>query len=253
MAAPAGTRIYAIGDIHGRADLLADMKDKIASDMASANALHKVVVFLGDYIDRGVNSRGVIDMLTAWDVGDEIHCLRGNHEQMLMSVLQDATQLPAWRRFGGLETLQSYGLPAADIQRDEMLGELRDGLAAAMPTAHLTFLQNLPLYFEAGDYFFCHAGIDPRVPLDRQTEEALLWIREDFLYSTVMFDKCIVHGHSPSGGPDEQPNRLGLDTGAYASGILTCAVLEGQERRYLSASAKVLSDARRRDGAGPAS
>lgn len=241
-SAPAGARLYAIGDIHGRADLLADMRRQIRLDIAQAGKMRTIAVFLGDYIDRGPQSRDVVEILAHWDASDAAVFLRGNHEQMLLDFLDNPQIFDGWRHFGGLETLQSYSLSATDMRRDDMFPELRDALVANMPQKHLAFLRDLPLRYQAGDYFFCHAGVDPRFPVGQQGAEALLWIREPFLESRKDFGKFVVHGHSPSERPDEQPNRLGLDTGAYASGVLTCAVLEGRQRRFLTASAGGLAN-----------
>ncbi|MHA1112880.1 MAG: metallophosphoesterase [Alphaproteobacteria bacterium] len=235
---PAGTRVYAVGDIHGRADLLDELHRMIAEDAAGVAAARRVVVYLGDYIDRGFESRRVLDILidAPLDGFEAVHLL-GNHEQALLDFLADVGTGPAWMSFGGDATLVSYavGLPAK-LDRRSRLEVARADLKRRLPDAHLDFLRNLALYHVEGDYLFVHAGIRPGVALEKQSREDMIWIRDAFLNSSVDHGRIVVHGHTihpDLGAPDMQTNRIGIDTGAYASGRLTCLVLDGAQRRFL--------------------
>jgi len=234
-ACPAGVRIYAIGDVHGRLDLLNLLHKEIVKDAASANRLQKFIVYLGDYVDRGLESKGVMDALLAGPPpGFEAVYLKGNHEQAMLEFLGDAAVGHSWRNFGGLETLFSYGIgDAARLSTDEDFERARLKLVEVLPPNHLEFLQTLEIAITLGDYCFVHAGVRPGVPLSRQSEEDLLWIREDFLDSRENFGKVIVHGHTPVPDPVVRPNRIGVDTGAYLTGTLTAVVLEGTTQRFL--------------------
>jgi serine/threonine protein phosphatase 1 len=218
-------RLYAIGDIHGRADLLRRLHDMIRDDAAGAPEARRRVVYLGDYIDRGPQTREVLDLLVDEPLaGFERVYLKGNHEDALLRFLEDVSIGPAWLGFGGAATLLSYGVtpPGEDI------GEpTREAFAAAFPDRHRAFLQQLATTHAEGDFFFAHAGVRPGVPLAHQSEDDLLWIREPFLYSTADFGKIVVHGHSISFSPELRHNRIGIDTGAFATGRLTCLVLSG--------------------------
>lgn len=233
---PDGERIYAVGDIHGRADLLADLLAQIREDMRWGDAERSTVVFLGDYIDRGTESRDVVEMLSdqPFDDTDTI-CLIGNHEAVLLQFLQDAEIGRDWVRFGGDMTLASYGVRLN--REDPGIAELLDAqtqLAEAMPRSHLQFLQGLKLSFRAGDYLFVHAGIRPGVSLQEQDGNDLIWIRDRFIKSDADFGCVVVHGHTPNLEIQSLHNRIGVDTGAYFSGRLTAAVLEGDTRRFLT-------------------
>jgi len=236
-AAPAGHRLYAIGDIHGRADLLRRLQALIADDAANApDNLNKTVVYLGDYVDRGLESKGVIDLVMApLPAGLATISLKGNHEEAMLLFLADVTIGPAWFAMGGDATAYSYGvgLPKGLSQKARFDHVWRE-LHQRIPAAHISFLSNLPLTYTAGDYMFVHAGVRPGVALDQQSAEDLLWIREEFLSATAGWDKVIVHGHSASHQPESLPHRIGIDTGAYATNVLTCLVLEGRDRRFLS-------------------
>jgi len=230
---PADSRIYAIGDIHGRADLLAVLHRMIRADAEQAPA-RRVVVYLGDYVDRGLRSREVIDLLLSapLDGFDRIH-LKGNHEGALLEFLHDGRIGPVWMRVGGDATLASYGVPRVAGVDAAAFEETRQRFAEALPEDHARFLRRLALWHEEGDYRFVHAGVRPGVPLDGQSEEDLLWIRDDFLLHRGRLERVIVHGHTITDEPDVQLNRIGIDTGAFATGRLTCLVLEGTERRFL--------------------
>jgi serine/threonine protein phosphatase 1 len=233
--APEGLRIYAIGDIHGRLDLLRQMHEQICDDAASAGAMRKKVIYLGDYIDRGLESRQVIDLLLdAPLVGFDAVYLKGNHEQVLLEFLEDPSVGPNWFFFGGDATLYSYRVAGASPGIDAArLARVRTAFAEALPDRHLAFYRSLALQHRAGGYLFVHAGVRPGLPETRQVEADLLWIREDFLDSTADHGAVVVHGHTIMPDPVVRPNRIGIDTGAYASGKLTALVLEGEERRFL--------------------
>lgn len=234
--APEGTRVYAIGDIHGRADLLAQLHEAIAADAAAHPGSRKVLVYIGDYVDRGLQSKEVIDLvLDHRPDGFEIVCLKGNHEALMLDFLEDAQYAQVWIQNGGNATLYSYGVHLEDRGKPgDKIERARLHLAKVLPERHRRFLADLPLLHVEGDYFFVHAGVRPRVALDRQDEREMLWIRDEFLSSNVDHGKVVVHGHSISWEPDIRANRIGIDTGAFASGVLTCLVLEGCERSFLS-------------------
>jgi len=226
-AVPNGVRIYAVGDIHGRSDLLGDVLRRIDADCRQRPVPRPISVFIGDYIDRGPRSRTVLDLLLRCRRNNEAIFLRGNHETFLPRFLADSRTLDGWRREGGLETLLSYGLkPTICPDRHEQVA-LVDRLARAMPAQHLQFLKSLDVTLCCGDFLFVHAGIRPDVPIDRQREEDLLWIREDFLAHEQPFERFVVHGHTPVMRPDLRRNRINIDTGAFATGHLTCVVIEG--------------------------
>jgi serine/threonine protein phosphatase 1 len=235
-ATPPGTRIYAIGDIHGRLDLLIRLHELIAADAARANVVRRVLVYIGDYIDRGPHSAGVLDLLLDRPLrGFEIVHLLGNHEDSLLQFPEDVTVGPAWLYYGGVATLASYRIEAGSHPwRDELaLRHLQDEVRARVPRRHVQFLRAMPVSHMEGDYLFVHAGIRPGVPLEKQSREDLLWIRDEFLYSTADHGKVVVHGHTISEEPVEAANRIGIDTGAFFSNRLTCLVLDGPTRRFI--------------------
>jgi serine/threonine protein phosphatase 1 len=224
---PDGVRIYAIGDVHGRADLLQSLLTVIDADLARSAPERAIQVFLGDYVDRGPDSRAVIDLLIERSKSHETVCLKGNHEVFLLEVLKDPARLEEWRRYGGLLTLVSYGINPTMNPTPEQQIELIEGLRLALPPEHLSFLQQLRPSFACGDFFFVHAGVKPGVALERQKEEDMLWIREEFLESERRFGKYVVHGHTPVSVPDIRSNRINIDTGAYATGNLTLLTIQG--------------------------
>lgn len=230
---PEGLRIYAIGDIHGRADLLDQVLLRIDAHQAALPAVRPVEIFLGDYIDRGPASQEVLNRLITRSRIRETVSLKGNHESVVQEFLKDPTILREWRRYGGLETLISYGVtPSADMDLAEQT-RLAIIFGQALPLSHRLFLGGLQSSFTCGDYFFVHAGVRPGIPLAKQREEDLLWIREEFLLCEDDFDKIIVHGHTPVREPDIRPNRINIDTGAYATGHLTCLILESDKRQFI--------------------
>ena len=224
---PEGIRIYAIGDIHGRADLLKEMFDVIDRDLGQNPVSRPIEVYHGDYIDRGPNSAQTLDLLIERRRGRTTVFLKGNHEAYFLEVLSDATRLEDWQEFGGLETMLSYGVqPMLNANAAEQL-ELVRLLNDALPEEHLDFLCSLQPSFVCGDYFFVHAGVRPGIPLSQQQEADLLWIRNEFLDSDANFGKFVVHGHTPVRQPDRRTNRINIDTGAYATGNLTLLRIEG--------------------------
>ncbi|SFI08870.1 metallophosphoesterase family protein [Bradyrhizobium sp. Gha] len=229
---PEGARVYAIGDIHGCADLLEDTFARIDADRARSAAVQAVEVYLGDLIDRGPATRRVIDMLIERAGRRKIVCLKGNHEELAIRFLGSPRCFSEWSGLGGRETLISYGLVPVARQPDEMVA-LANAFGAALPPAHRNFLVGLPTFYSCGDFFFVHAGVKPGVPLERQRETDLLWIRQEFLDWDAPFEKMIVHGHTPVREPDFRENRINIDTGAYATGMLTCLRIEGDTLRLV--------------------
>ncbi len=236
---PPGTRLYAIGDIHGRADLLRRIHRLIYEDACHAQAGRKVVVYLGDYIDRGPDSRGVIDLLIHDPIpGCESVHLKGNHDDCLTRFLVDPKIARLWLSHGGDATLRSYGVAPPCFPWDfRDIRRAQQALRRALPAEHMAFFRGLRSAYTEGDYLFVHAGIRPGVPLALQTERDMLWIGEKFLDSHRDHGKIVVHGHSITAGPDVRQNRIGVDSGAYATGKLTCLILEGTERCFLQARA----------------
>ncbi len=234
---PPGTRVYAIGDIHGRYDLLTVLEQQIRLDSEARPAHRHVLVYLGDYIDRGYESRAVVDhLLEPPAAGFERICLKGNHEDFMLKFLEDVKVGPIWLVNGGRETLMSYDVmpPLGLGISEEVLAEIQESLRDSVPRAHLDFMASLHLSHREGDYLFVHAGVRPGIPIDAQDESDMLWIRDAFLRSKQPHGYVVVHGHTPAAEPDIRPNRIGIDTGAFASGRLTCLVLEGDDFRFLA-------------------
>ncbi len=230
---PERLRVYAIGDVHGRLDLLDQLFERIEYDVRKGTHFETLYVFLGDYIDRGPDSSGVIERLIAFSSNQRTICLKGNHEAFLLDFFGNPSLLQEWGRYGGLNTLMSYGV-RPPLQPDAaQSAEIAAALFRAMPQAHRDFLENLRSSLTLGDFFFVHAGVRPHIALAHQVEEDLLWIREEFLLHEQSFDKMVVHGHSPVRQPEVLDNRINIDTGAYATGRLTCLVLEGEDLRFL--------------------
>jgi serine/threonine protein phosphatase 1 len=246
-AATTGDRlVYAVGDIHGRYDLLERLLEKIDADAADAveAAPPPVVVFVGDYIDRGSDSRAVIDraIRLKTDGRYEVRALKGNHEAALLEFLRDAKFGSTWAEYGGFQTLASYGVSPPTLRSS--MGDweaVRRAFAQALPASHLAFLSNLELTARYGAYLFVHAGLRPGVPLSDQQERDLLWIRDDFLQSLGPHEAVIVHGHTPEPAPFMGSQRIGIDTGAYATGVLTAVRLHGTERKFIQADGRFAS------------
>lgn len=224
---PHGVRIYAIGDVHGRADLLDRVLSRIDAHAAAHPVVRPIHLLIGDYIDRGPASREVLDLLINCEHGREMVLLRGNHDVFVKDFLQNPEVLRDWSRIGGLETLMSYGLTPPMKANAAAQKELAAELKAVLPPEHLKFLDGLVSSFSCGGYFFAHAGVRPGIPLAKQKDDDLLWIREDFLLHEDDFGKVVVHGHTPVREIDIRANRINIDTGAYATGRLSCLVMEG--------------------------
>jgi serine/threonine protein phosphatase 1 len=245
--APHGVCLYAIGDIHGRADLLEALLEKIEEDRATLPADTRVkLIFLGDYIDRGLKSKTVIETLSSERFDSESAVfLLGNHEQTLLNFLQDPNVGTQWSRFGGNETLFSYGFQPPNLRRalhsNDAMAAVRDDwnklwheFRANFPASHLEFLQKLKTSHVEGDYFFVHAGLRPGVDVEAQTAHDMLWIREEFLTDPAEFPFMVVHGHTPEDQPVRDHRRVGIDTGAFLTGKLTAARFFGTEIAFLS-------------------
>jgi serine/threonine protein phosphatase 1 len=231
---PKAHRAYAIGDVHGRLDLLEEMLDKIAADSRGRKPARTTIIFLGDLIDRGPQSAEVVERLRTFKPAfAKVVFLMGNHEEVLLRILAGETEiLPDWLRFGGAECARSYGLDPVDLETREPSAALRL-LRRAIPKEHLKFLSGFADTAAFGKYLFVHAGIRPGVPLSRQAATDLRWIREPFLGDGSDHGRIIVHGHTISEEVDEQANRIGLDTGAYWTGVLTAVGLEEDKRWFL--------------------
>lgn len=229
-----GRRLYCIGDIHGRLDLLEELHAMIQKDCAGFDG-RRIVVYLGDYIDRGAQSKQVLDLLIEQPLEgfERVHLL-GNHENALLDFLRNPQGIgAAWLSFGGQVTCLSYGVGIGKLMLNMDLDLLREELAEKLPQSHLDFINSMPLYHTEGDYCFVHAGIRPGVPIADQQLGDLLWIREEFTRSPGNHGFVIVHGHTISEEVEVLPNRIGIDTGAYQSGLLTALVLEGSRQRLL--------------------
>jgi len=226
-AVPKATVVHAVGDIHGRSDLLDNVFARIDADRALFAGRRLIEVYLGDYVDRGPDSRGVIDRLIARAQEREVVLLRGNHDEVFEELLTNRARLEFWVQFGGLETMQSYGvrlrLPVTAANVLEMHAEW----VRSFPSRHRQFFSQLTNCYSVGDYFFVHAGIRPGVPLERQSAEDMMWIREEFHRSGADHGKMVVHAHTPVKAPEFRKNRINIDTGAYLSGSLTCLRLFG--------------------------
>ncbi|MBB4017860.1 MULTISPECIES: metallophosphoesterase [Chelatococcus] len=233
-AMPEGLRVYCIGDIHGRADLLARVLAAVAEDLRGHDG-EVALVTLGDYVDRGPDTAQVLDMLAAGPLpGITFHPLIGNHEVMLLSARMGSGDAMAWLTNGGDATLASYGIDWRSLAPERGFPELADVLRRRMPQGHVDFLRRCALTHAAGDYLFVHAGIRPGVPLAQQRPEDLVGIRRPFLDAAQLHEKVVVHGHTIVETPEVCRNRIGIDTGAYASDVLTCLCLEGRGYRFLA-------------------
>lgn len=235
---PENEVIYAIGDIHGRDDLLGQLHASIEADLADSPAGRSAtVVYLGDYVDRGPDSRTVIDRLINRPISAARSVyLKGNHEDAMLRFLAGEDGGETWLGIGGGATARSYGVSLRDIDNRALSPELvRRRLNDTIPPQHLAFLQRLRLTYEAGDYLFVHAGIRPGSAIEEQDPKDLLWIRGEFLKSRCRYGKIVIHGHSSGSEIVVRANRICVDTAAYATDRLSCVVLEGQRRRFLTA------------------
>ena len=240
LSTTGGRLIYAVGDIHGRLDLLQALVLDILADAVERNpGARPLLVFLGDYVDRGFDSAGVLDLVIELkaDAALEVRTLKGNHEETFLEFLQEPSVGPLWAKFGGDATMASYGVdcPRPNAHPDDWI-KAQQALIKALPKSHVQFLRSLELMLVAGDYVFVHAGLRPGAGCETQSSHDVLWIRDEFLTSRAPFEKVVVHGHSPSAEPELLPHRLGIDTGAYATGVLTALRLEGEARSLLQTS-----------------
>jgi serine/threonine protein phosphatase 1 len=236
---PEDTVVWAIGDVHGCLDLLKPLVEAILADAASIAATRKVVIFLGDYIDRGPDSRGVLRYLIDLpkDAGIEWRFLKGNHEEAMLKFLDDPSFGPNWCEYGGDAALASYGLKPPQMKhKPEAWAHISADLDHKVTSAERGFLTGLELSFSVGDYFFSHAGARPGVLLSDQVSRDLIWIRNAFLDSDVEFEKVIVHGHTPVRQVYRDKRRIGLDTKAYSSGMLSAVKLSSQNAVILTSS-----------------
>lgn len=226
-----GRLIYAIGDVHGRADLLDRLITRIRKDRDARDLGERaVLVMLGDYIDRGRQSPQVLDQLISLrDEGDfELRVVLGNHEEAMLDFIEGRTSGRGWARYGGRATMESYGVRAPISENDsEGWNAAREALNAAVPAAHLDLIRAMELHVTFGRILFVHAGVRPGVPLEDQVREDLLGVRSEFLDALAPIDRFVVHGHTPVERPDLRPGRLNLDTGAYMTGVLTAARFDG--------------------------
>ena len=233
VSAPAtlrpGIRIYAVGDVHGCLDKLAAIHDAIAEDLAARPIEEPWLIHLGDYVDRGPDTAGVVANLVEAKAPAGISAvinLIGNHEDLMLTAIDTPTDAAVqhWMTNGGANSLHSWGIP---------LGTDPATWAARLPPAHLAFLRSLAVRHALGGYLFVHAGLRPGVPLAQQSRHDQLWIREPFLSSTADLGSVVVHGHTPRLKPEIRRNRIGIDTGAVMGGVLTCAVLEADRVAFL--------------------
>jgi len=233
---PRGTRVYAIGDIHGCIDQLNLMLALIERDLAENPVDQHYLIFVGDYVDRGPDSAGVVKQLIKLQKTESnVICLKGNHEEKFLEFLADPRPLASgFFAYGGIETSLSYGLKEKQLLKPlRDAAKIRDLLLDKIPKKHLQFYQSLGLSFSIGDYFFCHAGIRPGIKLKQQSSHDLMWIRREFLSYHGLHKKIIVHGHTPYFEPEIMANRINVDTKCYDSGVLSCVVLERREQRII--------------------
>lgn len=228
-------RVYAIGDIHGRADLLERLLDKIEADIEGFEGKAHLV-FLGDYIDRGLQSRQVIEILLSDRLEPfETHFLKGNHEDAILSFLADPGFGPKWAAYGGRETLVSYGVrPPRSLSLNTEWERAHDAFLKAIPNVHQKFLMTLPTSVRIGGYGFAHAGLRPGKTFAEQSDDDLMWIRDEFLGGKSTFDVMVVHGHTPVDQPHSDHRRINVDTGAYFTGRLTAAKLTGTTVEFIA-------------------
>ncbi|MDE2562291.1 MAG: serine/threonine protein phosphatase [Sphingomonadales bacterium] len=229
---PAGQRVYAVGDIHGRLDLFEQLIAKIDADDAARDPADTTVVLLGDLVDRGPDSAGVIERARRWARKRKLRFIGGNHEEMFLSAFERDEALRHFLRYGGKETLLSYPIDPQTYER-ATLEELRTLMPLIVPAEHIRFMEDMESRVRIGDYLFVHAGIRPGVPVDEQQCADLRWIRGEFLDDQRDHGFVVVHGHTITDEVESRPNRIGIDTGAFASDRLTAIGLEAMERWFL--------------------
>ena len=233
-AVPDGQRVYAIGDVHGRLDLLDALLEAVADDDAAREGAQSRTILLGDLVDRGPDSRGVVERARLLARQPDFDVLGGNHEDMFLLSFRKEGALRSFLRYGGRETLLSYGMDP-DLLHEGTLAEVQAAMIDLVPDEHRRFLDTLEDSIRVGDYLFVHAGIDPEIPLEQQRRQDLRWIREPFLGHEEPLDVMVVHGHTIHPDPQFLHHRIGIDTGAYDSGRLTALALEGTARRIIQA------------------
>jgi len=233
-ALPEGRRVYAVGDVHGCLGLLDSLLGAIEADDAASSPAETTIVLLGDLVDRGPDSAGVIARARELKQRRDTRILGGNHEEMFLRSLHDLEMFRHFIRHGGRETALSYGIEKRAFL-EATLEEAQELMRQAVPQEDVDFLESFEDMVTIGDYLFVHAGIDPRVPLAEQKKHDLRWIREPFLSHTERHELVVVHGHTIRDEPEDCGNRIGIDTGAYSSGRLTALRLEGTSRRYIEA------------------
>ena len=234
-AVPAGTRYYVIGDIHGRLDLYEGLIGAIEDDDRMREGLETHVVLLGDLVDRGPDSAGVVARTREWQTKRNVRVLAGNHEEMMLGAFDRPEVLRHFLKHGGRETVLSYGLSKKQFNAMN-LDELFKLMPKLVPQSERDYIADFEEMIVAGDYVFVHAGIDPKLPLNEQKRKDLLWIRDRFLNHEGPLDKVVVHGHTIFERVMDCGNRIGIDTGAFRSGVLTALVLEGEQRRVIQTS-----------------
>lgn len=231
---PDGHRAYVVGDIHGRLDLLEELIRAIEEDDFQAGPAETTMILLGDLVDRGPDSAGVIDRARRWQASRRVRILAGNHEEMFLQAFSSTNMLRHFLKHGGRETVLSYGVDQ-HLYNNASLEDLQALMLRYIPEEDRQFVRSFEEYVTLGDYAFVHAGIAPDRPMEQQSRQDLLWIRDPFLGFTGQHSHLIVHGHTIVESVDERDNRIGIDTGAYRTGRLTALVLEGTERRYIQA------------------
>ena len=238
---PKSERVYAVGDIHGCLSELCQILDHIKFDLKKNPVERHHLVFVGDYVDRGPDSKGVIDRLIRLQKSkpSRTHFIMGNHEQKLLQFLASPkSSFQGFFMIGGIETARSYGVKRLHLETASAT-KIRNKLMKKMPSEHMDFLRRLVPSYQRGDYFFCHAGIRPGISLREQSAHDLTWIRHEFLVSKKLHEKIIVHGHTPQPKPEVRENRINLDTKCYGSGVLTCLVLQGDAMRFIQTGKKL--------------
>ena len=234
---PPGSRAYAIGDIHGRLDLMQQLLERIERDNRARGQARTFLIFLGDLVDRGPDSSGVVDFLLHRLPGFARPVfIKGNHEEFFLRVLGgEEDMILDWLTYGGYQCCESYGV-SQGWTLNSTARQIQERLKAAVPQSHRDFLEKMADSFQFGDYLFVHAGIRPGVPLEAQSSKDLRWIREGFLDDSTDHGVVVVHGHTIVEAPEQKKNRIALDTGAYRTGLLTAIGLEGKQRWFISAS-----------------
>ena len=233
-AVPDGRRYYAIGDIHGRLDLYKALIDAIEGEIAADPALDHRIIVLGDLVDRGPDSAGVVERTRVWQQSRNVRVLAGNHEEMFLAAFEKPDALRHFLKHGGRETVLSYGLSSRQLS-EMSLEEIFEALPKVVTQDTRDYIAGFETMIRAGDYVFVHAGIDPAKALNEQKRSDLLWIRDRFLNHEGPLEKVVVHGHTIFEHVMDCGNRIGIDTGAFRSGVLTALVLEGDQRRILQA------------------